>query len=161
MDSVFRLILRFLVVPVGGIVAACVGTLVLIVAHWGALETLARADAPAQEEWFLALVIAGPVLAMLFSLLAFHALTAAAIGVLVAEFFAVRSWIYHALNGALASWIGWALMADLRAEYADFADPKILVAAGLAGGLAYWAVAGWSAGFWRPVRTIDEPQRRA
>jgi len=25
--------------------------------------------------------------------------------------------------------------------------------AGLAGGFAYWAVAGWSAGFWKPVFT--------
>jgi hypothetical protein len=23
--------------------------------------------------------------------------------------------------------------------------------AGLAGGFAYWAVAGWSAGFWKPI----------
>jgi hypothetical protein len=151
MDSILRLILRLLVVPLGAIVAICVGTLVVVVAHWGALDTLARADAAAQEEWFFALVVVGPVLAMLFSVMAFYALLIAAIGVLAAEFFAVRSWIYHALNGGLAAGIGWMLMADMRAEYADFADPKILIAAGLAGGLAYWLVAGWSAGFWKPV----------
>jgi hypothetical protein len=152
MDSFLRLILRLIVVPFGGVVAICVGTLVLIVAHWGALEALARADAASQEEWLIAFAIAGPVLAMLFSMMAFYALVPAVIGVLVAEFFAVRSWIYHALNGGLAAWIGWVLMADARTEYAAFADPKILVAAGLAGGLAYWLVAGWSAGFWKPVR---------
>jgi hypothetical protein len=152
MDSVLRLILRLLVVPLGAIVAICVGTLVVVVANWGALDALARADAAAQEEWFFAFVVAGPVLAMLFSVMAFYAFLVAAIGVLVAEFFAVRSWIYHTLNGGLATCIGWALMADMRAEYTDFADPKILIAAGLAAGLAYWLVAGWSAGFWRPVR---------
>jgi choline-glycine betaine transporter len=26
-----------------------------------------------------------------------------------------------------------------------------MIAAGLAGGLIYWAIAGWSAGFWKPV----------
>jgi hypothetical protein len=26
-----------------------------------------------------------------------------------------------------------------------------VVAAGVAAGFAYWAVAGWSAGFWKPV----------
>jgi hypothetical protein len=152
MDSFLRLILRLILVPLGGVIAICVGALVLIVAHWGALDALARADAASQEEWMIAFAIASPVLAMLFSMMAFYALVPAAIGVLVAEFFAVRSWIYHALNGALAAWIGWALMADARNDYAAFADPKILVAAGLAGGLAYWLVAGWSAGFWKPVR---------
>ncbi|MDQ2082335.1 hypothetical protein RA307_19265 [Xanthobacteraceae bacterium Astr-EGSB] len=151
MDSILRLILRLIVVPLGAVVAVCIGTLVVVAAHWGALDALARADPAAQEEWFFALVVAGPVLTMLFSMMAAYAFLAAAIGALVAEFFAVRSWIYHALNGGLGAWIGWALMADMRAEYADFADPKILVAAGLAGGLAYWLVAGWSAGFWKPV----------
>jgi hypothetical protein len=151
MDTILRLILRLLVVPLGGVVAVCVGTLVLIVAHWGALDALARADAASQEEWFFAFVVAGPVLAMLFSMMAFYGFLVAAVGVVIAEFFAIRSWIYHTANGALAAAIGWALMADMRAEYADFADPKILVAAGLAGGIAYWIVAGWSAGFWKPV----------
>jgi hypothetical protein len=155
MNTVFRLVLRFLVVPLGGVFAILAGTLVLVVAHWGALDALARADAASQEEWLLAFAIAGPVLAMLFSMMAFYALVPAVIGVLAAEFFAVRSWIYHALNGGLAAWIGWALMADMRSEYAAFAEPKILVAAGLAGGLAYWLVAGWSAGFWKPVGSAN------
>ena len=30
-------------------------------------------------------------------------------------------------------------------------EPLPVIAAGLAGGFAYWAVAGWSAGFWKPV----------
>jgi hypothetical protein len=158
MDSVLRLILRLFLVPLGGVVAACVGTLVLVVAHWRAIEALARADAAAQEAWFFAFAAAGPVLAMLFSMTAFYALTAAAVGILAAELFALRSWIYHTLNGGLAALVGWALTADMRADYAGFGDPKILVAAGLAAGLAYWCVAGWNAGFWKPVgRTRTAP----
>jgi hypothetical protein len=30
-------------------------------------------------------------------------------------------------------------------------EPRYVIAAGLAGGFAYWAVAGWNAGFWKPV----------
>ena len=30
-------------------------------------------------------------------------------------------------------------------------EPLPVIAAGLAGGLAYWAIAGFSAGFWKPV----------
>ncbi len=36
-------------------------------------------------------------------------------------------------------------------------DPLPIMAAGLAGGLAYWAVAGWSAGFWQPVFRREQP----
>ena len=31
------------------------------------------------------------------------------------------------------------------------AGPLAVIAAGLAGGFAYWAIAGWSAGFWKLV----------
>ena len=30
-------------------------------------------------------------------------------------------------------------------------ETTFIFGAGLAGGFAYWAVAGWSAGFWKPV----------
>ena len=78
--------------------------------------------------------------------------TAAAVGELIAEAFAIRSWIYHALNGGLSAAIGWALVQDdTRQPYRFLTEPKAMVAAGLAGGLAYWLVAGWTAGFWKPV----------
>jgi hypothetical protein len=78
--------------------------------------------------------------------------------VLIAEAFAIRSWIYHAVNGGLSAWIGWSLMRDTQAQYRFLTEPRILVAAGLAGGLAYWLVAGWTAGFWKPVfRASPQP----
>ena len=154
MDSFLRLLLRLLLVPLGAVMATCVAVAVLIVAHWSALMALAAASAQAQEEWFVAFLVAGPVLAMLFSLMAVYALMPAAVGVLISELFAVRSWIFHAANGALAMWIGWSLMAEMREEYRAFGDPTVLIAAGLAGGLAYWLIAGWSAGFWKPVRAV-------
>jgi hypothetical protein len=75
----------------------------------------------------------------------------AAVGVLIAEAFAIRSWMFHALNGGLSAWIGWSIMQDAQDRYRFLTEPKVMVAAGLAGGLAYWLVAGWTAGFWKPV----------
>ena len=151
MESVLRLILRLFLVPLGGVVAVTVAMILLVVAHWHEFAALADARPDEQGYWLLAFVLAGPVLAFLLSLAVALTLLAAAVGVLISEAFAIRSWIYHAANGGLAAWIGWSLMQDTQNDYRFLAEPKILVAAGLAGGLAYWVVAGSTAGFWKPV----------
>ncbi len=151
MESVLRLILRLFLVPLGGVVAVTIAMILLVVAHWHEFAALADARPDEQGYWLLAFVLAGPVLAFLFSLAVALTLLPAAVGVLISEAFAIRSWIYHAANGGLAAWIGWSLMQDTQNDYRFLAEPKILVAAGLAGGLAYWVVAGSTAGFWKPV----------
>ena len=151
MESVLRLILRLFLVPLGGVVAVTVAMILLVVAHWHEFAALADARPDEQGYWLLAFVLAGPVLAFLLSLAVALTLLAAAVGVLISEAFAIRSWIYHAANGGLAAWIGWSLMQDAQNDYRFLAEPKIMVAAGLAGGLAYWVVAGSTAGFWKPV----------
>ena len=151
MESVLRLILRLFLVPLGGVVAVTVAMVLLVVAHWHEFAALADARPDEQGYWLLAFVLAGPVLAFLLSLAVALTLLAAAVGVLISEAFAIRSWIYHAANGGLAAWIGWSLMQDAQNDYRFLAEPKIMVAAGLAGGLAYWVVAGSTAGFWKPV----------
>jgi len=158
MESVLRLILRLFLVPLGGAVAVTVAMILLVVAHWHEFAALADARPDEQGYWLLAFVLAGPVLAFLLSLAVALTLLAAAVGVLISEAFAIRSWIYHAANGGLAAWIGWSLMQDTQNDYRFLAEPKILVAAGLAGGLAYWVVAGSTAGFWKPVFR-SEPQQ--
>lgn len=159
MDTFLRFLLRFILIPLGAAAALCVGMLVLVVAHWKALQVLADASQEAQQEWFIAFIIAGPVLALFFSMMTASAFTAATVGVLISEVFALRSWIYHAANGGLSAWIGWSLMQDMRDEYRVLSDPTTLVAAGLAGGLAYWLIAGWSAGFTEPVWSDKKPAR--
>ncbi len=151
MDVIGRLILRLLLVPLGAVVAVCVSVLVVIVAHWNAFMAVVIASPEAQQDYLLALAVAGPVVALVLALSAMCTVLPAAVGVLIAEVFAIRSWIYHTANGGLSAWIGWPLMQDLRDEYHFFTDPKIIVAAGLTAGLAYWAVAGWTAGFWKPI----------
>ena len=158
MESVLRLILRLFLVPLGGVVAVTVAMILLVVAHWHEFAALADARPDEQGYWLLAFVLAGPVLAFLLSLAVALTLLAAAVGVLISEAFAIRSWIYHAANGGLAAWIGWSLMQDAQNDYRFLAEPKIMVAAGLAGGLAYWVVAGSTAGFWKPVFR-SEPQQ--
>src|SRR5690349_12746108 len=133
MDSLLRLLLRLLLVPLGGAVAVTVGMIVLIAAHWHEFATLADARPDEQGYWLIAFVLAGPVLAFLLSIAVALTLLAAAVGVLISETFAIRSWIYHAANGALAAWIGWSLMQDMQNDYRFLAEPRILVAAGLAG----------------------------
>jgi hypothetical protein len=153
MDHVGRLLLRILLVPLGGMVAVAVAVVVVVAAHWGAIRALATADPERQGDYMMALVAAGPELFVALSTTMLYTLAAAAIGVLVAEVFAVRSWIFHAANGGLSAWIGWSLSATGDGGLRAFSEPKILIAAGLAAGLAYWLIAGSTAGFFKPLRT--------
>jgi len=150
-DVLIRLLLRFILVPLGGAVALAVAATVIVIGHHDAIATLLQAPPEAQADWLLNLAVFGPLLAVLLSILAFHVLVPAAIGVVISEVLAVRSWIYHGANGALAAAVGWGLTRDLAEEYRILTEPKILIAAGLIAGLAYWAVAGWTAGFWKPA----------
>jgi|SRR5690242_12832696 len=165
MDMLARLILRMLLVPLGIVVAACVSVLVVIFVHWQAFMALLSANPEALQDHVLALLVAGPLLVLLLAMSAVLTLLPAAIGVLIAEAFAIRSWIFHTLNGGLSAWVGWSLMHDVRDEYGFFNDSKMIVAAGLAAGLAYWLVAGWTAGFWKPISAVPaapmEPTRSA
>jgi hypothetical protein len=158
MATLARFILRLLLVPLGVAVAITAAMVVMLIAHWNGIVTLANADPDAQGTWLVLFLLAGPVLAVMLSLTVALTLLSATVGVLIAEAFAIRSWIYHAINGGLSAWIGWSLMRDSQAQYRFLTEPRILIAAGLAGGLAYWLVAGWTAGFWKPVfRASPQP----
>jgi hypothetical protein len=65
--------------------------------------------------------------------------------------------MFHAANGGLSAWVGWTTMADMRKPADFYGDPLIVVGAGIAAGFAYWAIAGWSAGFWKPVFAPPRP----
>jgi hypothetical protein len=151
MENVARFLLRLLLVPLGAAAAVTVAMVVMLVAHWNEIVALANADPDAQGNWLLAFVFAGPILAILLSMTLVVSAMPAAVGVLISEAFAIRSWMFHALNGGLSAWIGWSIMQDAQDQYRFLTEPRVMVAAGLAGGLAYWLVAGWTAGFWKPV----------
>jgi hypothetical protein len=151
MENFARFLLRLLLVPLGGAAAITVALMVVLAAHWNEIVALANADPDAQGDWLLAFIFAGPILAILLSMTLVVTAMPAAVGVLIAESFAIRSWMFHALNGGLSAWIGWSIMQDAQDRYRFLTEPKVMVAAGLAGGLAYWLIAGWTAGFWKPV----------
>lgn len=151
MENVLRFMLRLLLVPLGGATAVVAAMTVVLVAHWGEIVALANANADSQGDWLLAFIVAGPIIAILLSMTLVVTAVPAAVGVLIAEAFAIRSWIFHAANGGISAWIGWSIMQDVQEKYRFLTEPKVMVAAGLAGGLVYWLIAGWSAGFWRPV----------
>jgi hypothetical protein len=142
MDVVIRLLLRFILVPLGYVVALWVAMAVVVVAQRSALT----APLQAQYDYFIPpLAFAGPQLA--------YILAPAAIFVLISEAFAIRSWIFYTATGGLSALIGWVLTQDIRYEYRFLTEPRILIAAGLVAGLSYWIVSGWTAGFWKPIRS--------
>jgi len=157
MDVLIRLLLRFILVPLGAAFAIAAAAVFVVTAHRNALLAEINADPQAQQEYFVALLFGGPMLALLLSIWAFYMFVPAAIGVLMSETFAIRSWLFHAANGGLSAWLGWTLIKDIRDEHRFLAEPRILMAAGLVAGLTYWVVAGWTAGFWQPIRPPRQP----
>ncbi len=149
MDATLRLLIRVILVPLGYIAAVTAATAVIAAAAWqhgSLLVTGTELDAP--EFALMSLLIGASVL---FTVLLAIMWLPASIGVVIAEAFAIRSWLFHAANGAASAWAGWLLFNGIEGARILHNEPLVVVAAGLAGGLAYWAVAGWSAGFWKPV----------
>jgi hypothetical protein len=115
---------------------------------WLASGGLAATDPGAFLLLAFGFVVAAP---MLVVVVAGSMWMPAAVSVLISEAFAIRTWIYHAASGALCAFVGWQRMANFDESSVPLNEPRYVIAAGLAGGFAYWAVAGWNAGFWRPV----------
>jgi hypothetical protein len=151
-----RLLLRFLVVPLGAGAAILTAVLFVIVAHWSRFAALAGGDR-AGDEFAVALFFLGSWIVLVASVSAMAMLLPATIGVVLAEVLAIRSWIFHATNGGLSAWIGLREFVEMREPDNFYGDPLIVIAAGIAAGFAYWAVAGWSAGFWKPVFAQSAP----
>lgn len=148
MDNLFRLLLRLILVPLGYLAAVVAGSAVILVGEWR-IGTLFQAGTPDEAALgaFVAIVVAGFVLVLLVSMM----WLVAAVGILFSELFAVRSWMFHAANGVVSAWIGTQLFASDAEVNAAAHDPFYVIAAGLAGGLVYWLVAGSTAGFFKPV----------
>jgi hypothetical protein len=148
---ILRLLLRIVLVPLGATMALAAAGAMLVVTQRDAFHAVLAADPQAQEDYVFALMVAGPLLVRLMSTWANYTFVPALAGVLIAETFAIRSWMFHVGNGALSALLGWTLTRELRDEHHFFSNPTILVAAGIAAGFAYWLIAGWTAGFWKPV----------
>jgi hypothetical protein len=152
-----RFFLRFLVVPLALSFGALAAVIVVCVAYWGQFAKALAAHPSHTDDLILTMVFVAPVVGWLMAFVAVLMMLPSLVGVLIAEAFAIRSWMYHVGNGALSSWVGWVMMADVRKEYGFAGDPIVVVGAGIAAGFVYWAIAGWNAGFWKPVFGPPEP----
>ncbi len=154
MQSLIRLLVRFILVPLGYLAAVIVGSCVILFGSWRFAETLMGSNPDAVAAGVVGFAIAGPIMfAMIFSTMWLPG----AVGILISEAFAIRSWIFHALNGAIAAWVGWQIYATADNTAPSMNDTSFVFGAGLAAGFAYWAVAGWSAGFWKPIYPPPSP----
>jgi hypothetical protein len=147
MENLARLLLRFVIVPLGYFAGVLAGTLVILFGSWkiGQIDSF---DVEARAIAVYGYAFAAPML--LVVLLTVMWLPAAT-GILLSEAFALRSWMFHAGNGAVSAFIAWHLFGAMDESRIPLNHPVAIIAAGLAGGLAYWAVAGWNAGFWKPL----------
>ncbi|QFR33573.1 hypothetical protein [Ancylobacter sp. TS-1] len=149
MDNLLRLLLRLVVVPLGMIVGFIASFAVILFGYWRLGDILADNAEVQAAALFDALAAASYLLMMV----ALAMWAVALIGILFAEAFAVRSWMFHVANGALSAWLAASVFAPYAQAPVPFDGDLYIVAAGLAGGLAYWLVAGWNAGFWKPLGT--------
>jgi hypothetical protein len=148
MGFIGRLLLRLIVVSLGAAVAIYFATVVSCIANWTRFTTII--DLPPDSHIAITLVV-GAVMAFVLSQAVFMMLAPALIGIAIAETFAIRSWIFHALNGGLSIWVGWVTLGRGR-EFSEFYDNTLaILATGLVAGFVYWLIAGWNAGVMKPV----------
>lgn len=126
-----------MLVPAGLAAALLAGTGVACVAVICDVDRILQSSAYAPDQLLLfgglMFVVAGPAF-----------LAAGAVFALIGEAFALRGWVLHILAGGATALLG-CRMFSLSGEGGVFGD-EAAAAAGLAAGLAYWAVAGRSAG---------------
>ena len=137
-----RFLMRLLLVPLG-CVALVVAMLFVMVAQWNRMAELTADDYSGLTTFLVVVPMMGVGAGVM--------MLPSVLGALIAEAFAIRSWIFHVANGGLSAWVSLVTIGALDKTY-DLTDaPLIAVGAGIVAGFAYWAVAGWSAGFWKPV----------
>ena len=110
MDSFLRLLLRFIIVPLGYLAAVTVGACVIVFGSWKTGSMMLSENPDAATAGFFAALVAGPVM---FVVLASSMWLPGSVGILISEAFAIRSWIFHALNGAISGWVGWQLFSAI------------------------------------------------
>jgi hypothetical protein len=133
---------RLLIVLVGYLAGCLAASAFLNMLLVGGLDMNAE-----QMRWTLtgSVFVSVPILAVF---IAYYGFVPAMAWMLLAEFTDKRDWLFHALGGGVA-----ALAAVLMFSTPASAGLRLqiaLVASGLVGGLAYWAISGRMAGSWRP-----------
>ena len=154
-----RFLLRFILVPLGAGCAILAAVLFVTAANWNRFASLV-AEHGSDQEFLVALVFAGSWIMFIAAVSAAAMMMPAALGALIAEAFAIRSWIFHVANGGLSAWIGLNTAVEMQKPANFYSEPVVVIGAGIVAGFVYWLVAGWSAGFWKPVFATPPQQQQ-
>ncbi len=87
MDAVLRLLLRFILVPLGYLAAVTVGAGVLVLGSWKTGTMMLSENPDTATAGFFATLVAGPVM---FVVIASTMWLPSAVGILISEAFAIR-----------------------------------------------------------------------
>lgn len=166
MGRILDLIARIVVMLAGYVAAALAASAAL---HLLTLPALGFEEGEVPAIMAGAAIFSVPFVALF---VAYFALLPALAVIAIAELWSLRSWIYHVAGGGFAGFGAAMRFRSLAPEDAvtvgmqepflapgnSILDPRllmILVLSGMAGGLAYWLVAGRKSGNWgRPaIRT--------
>ncbi|MDF1600595.1 hypothetical protein PZ895_12570 [Mesorhizobium sp. YIM 152430] len=146
MDRLVTYLVRFVAILAGFVVACLAASLFLNLLF---ASTVVAVIPEFSEAARPTLFVTVPFFALIIANLSFGAFLLVAVA---AELIGWRSWLAHALAGApVALYAGWQMAAALDAPAAatDTGLMLLTLAAGLVGGIAYWAIAGRNAGMWR------------
>ena len=143
MDALARLLLRLILVPLGYFAGVLAGTAVILLGSWNIWDADGL-DPHAQAIALYGHVFAAPVLLVI--LLSMMWLPAA-IGILLAETFALRSWMFHAGNGAVSALIAWNLFGYVDDRHVALNQPAAVIRRGTRRGLRLLGHCGLERGF--------------
>src|ERR1044072_2751636 len=110
MDALLRLLARFILVPLGYLAAVIVGAGVLVLGSWRTGSMMLSPDPDLATAGAFGALVAGPIMVVMLTSTMWMP---ASVGILISEAFVIRSWIFHALNGAISGWIGWEMFAPV------------------------------------------------
>ena len=136
-------LIRFAVI-LGGYLLACLAAAAML----GILAFATGQTAPGDElgPYALpALIGMAPIIAIF---VAYFAFLPAILIVALAEWFGWRSWLAYALGGGLVGVAVYVLQSATRGDTPASELLPIMAASGIVAGLAYWLMAGRSAGLW-------------
>src|SRR5262245_45396771 len=101
--SISHLLVRMLLVSLGCVLAGCVATLVAFLANWKVFLSVIGGEAVTSGD--VVAVLVGLAMLLVGSAATFPMLLPATIGITISEALAVRSLVFHVLNGVATIWV--------------------------------------------------------
>ncbi|GLK68865.1 MAG TPA: hypothetical protein VGC77_17605 [Rhodopseudomonas sp.] len=140
-----RLVARILLAPLGFVCGLFAGVAMLAFMSSDELAAVARFP----DEVMLLGYDMSVTTATLCFLLAPLMGAPAIVAILIAEMFSIRSWVYHAVAGAMTAVLPWSLTPS--GFDAPMFNAGQILACGFVGGLTHWLIAGRSSGLAPPI----------